>query len=289
MLKAKAAKASGVVDEVTAPEELLAAAKAWVLEAKDADIVKPWDAKGYKMPGGAPYHPAGFPTLAGGVAMIHGKTQGVYPAAKALMSAIYEGALVPFDLALRIEARWMTNIMLDPTSTAMIRSLFINKQALEKGAVRPKDVPDMRVKKLGVLGAGMMGAGIAYVSLRAGIDVVLMDRDQEAADKGRATIEGLLADDVKKKRLTAEASAEIIARLTATPDYKALKGADLVIEAVFEDAGVKGEVTKLAEAELGEDAIFASNTSTLPISELAKASRNAERFIGIHFFSPCIG
>ena len=286
MMSPKAAKAAGAVDEVVPAEALLAAAKAWVLNATDADIVKPWDAKGYKMPGGAPYTPAGFQTMAGGIAMIHGRTQGVYPAAKALMSAIYEGAQVDFDTAIRIEARWMTNIMLNPSSAAMIRSLFLNKEALEKGAVRPKDVPDMSVKKLGVLGAGMMGAGIAYVSARAGIEVVLMDRDQAAADKGLATITGLLDDDVKKKRLTEEAKAEVLSRLTATPDYAALKGADLVVEAVFEDPAVKANVTKLAEAELAEDAIFATNTSTLPISDLAKASRNAERFIGIHFFSP---
>ncbi len=286
MMAPKAAKAAGAVDDVVAPEELLPAAKAWILAAKEADLVKPWDAKGYKMPGGAPYHPAGFQMMAGGVAMIHGRTQGAYPAPKALMSAIYEGALVDFDTAIRIEARWMTNVMLNPSSAAMIRSLFLNKEALEKGAVRPKDVPDMSVKKLGVLGAGMMGAGIAYVSLRAGIEVVLMDRDQAAADKGRTTIEGLLGDDVKKKRLTEEAKAGILARLTATPDYEALQGADLVVEAVFEDPGVKADVTKKAEAQLGPNAIFATNTSTLPISGLAKASRNTERFIGIHFFSP---
>ncbi|MFV0474865.1 MAG: 3-hydroxyacyl-CoA dehydrogenase NAD-binding domain-containing protein [Pikeienuella sp.] len=286
MMAPKAAKAAGVVDEIVPAEGLLAAARAWALNANQADLVKPWDAKGYRMPGGAPYTPQGFQTMAGGIAMIHGRTQGVYPAAKALMSAIYEGALVDFDTAIRIEARWMTNIMLNPSSTAMIRSLFLNKEALEKGATRPKGAPDMSVKKLGVLGAGMMGAGIAYVSLRAGIEVVLMDRDQAAADRGRATVEGLLDGEIRKKRLTEEGKAAVLARLTATPDYAALKGADLVVEAVFEDPGVKAEVTKLAEAQLAEDAIFATNTSTLPISGLATASRNAERFIGIHFFSP---
>ena len=267
-------KAAGVVDEVVPADELLTAAKAWVLEAKDADIVKPWDAKGYKMPGGAPYHPAGFQTTAGAVAMVHGRTQGAYPAPKAMLSAIYEGACVDFDTAIRIEARWFTNVLLNPSSGAMIRSLFLNKEALEKGAVRPKDVPDMRVKKVGVLGAGMMGAGIAFVSARAGIEVVLMDRDQEAADRGLATIAGLLDAGVKKKRVTEEKKAEILSRVTATPDYSALAGADLIVEAVFEDVGVKAGVTKLAEAEIPEDAIFATNTSTLPISELAKASRN---------------
>ena len=164
----KGAKAAGVVDEVVPADELMARAKDWVLNAKDADIVKPWDAKGYKMPGGAPYHPAGFMTFVGASAMVNGKTKGVYPAAKALLSAVYEGALVPFDTALQIEARWFTNVLMNPSSGAMIRSLFINKEALEKGANRP-DVPDQKVKKVGVMGAGMMGAGIALVSAMAGM------------------------------------------------------------------------------------------------------------------------
>ncbi len=286
MMSPAKVKAAGVVHEVVPAEELLAKAKAWVLSATDADCVQPWDAKDYKMPGGAPYHPSGFQTMAGGIAMIHGRTQGAYPAPKALMSAIYEGACVDFDTAIRIEARWFTNILMNPSSGAMIRSLFLNKEALEKGAVRPKDVPDMRVKKVGVLGAGLMGAGIAFVSARAGIEVVLMDRDQDAADAGLAKITAILDDGLKKKAITEDVKADILSRVTATPDYKALSGADLIVEAVFEDMGVKAAVTKLAEAEIPADAIFASNTSTLPISDLAKASRDDTRFIGIHFFSP---
>jgi 3-hydroxyacyl-CoA dehydrogenase/enoyl-CoA hydratase/3-hydroxybutyryl-CoA epimerase len=285
MLEPKAAKAAGLIDEVVAPEELLAAAKAWVLGASDADIVKPWDAKGYKYPGGAPYQPAGFMTFVGASAMVHGKTQGVYPAAKAMLSAIYEGALVPFDTALRIEARWFTQVLMNPSSGAMIRSLFLNKQALEKGANRP-EAADQRVKKLGVIGAGMMGAGVAYVAAQAGIEVVLIDRDQAAADKGRAQAEGLLAEGVKRKRSTEAQAAEVLARIAATPDYAALEGCDLVVEAVFEDPGVKAETTRRAEQYLPADAIFATNTSTLPIGELAKASRDPAQFIGIHFFSP---
>ena len=177
------------IDEVVA--DPVAAAKEWVLKATDADIVKPWDAKGYKMPGGAPYHPAGFMTFVGASAMVHGKTMGVYPAAKALLSAVYEGAMVPFDTALKIEARWFTNVLMNPSSTAMIRSLFINKEALEKGANRP-EAPDQTVRKVGILGAGMMGAGIAYVSAMAGIEVVLIDAAQEAADRGKAHSADLL-------------------------------------------------------------------------------------------------
>ena len=281
----KKAQAAGIIDEVVAPDQLLARAREWVLGATDADLVKPWDAKGYKMPGGAPYHPAGFMTFVGASAMVMGKTMGVYPAARALLSAVYEGALVPFDTALRIEARWFTHVLMNPSSAAMIRSLFINKEALEKGANRP-GVADQTVRRLGVLGAGMMGAGIAHVAASAGIEVVLIDATQEAADRGKAHSEGLLDKGMKRGKVTAAKKAEVLARITATADYAALSGADLVVEAVFEDPGVKAEVTARAEAVLPADAIFATNTSTLPITGLAKASTRPDRFIGIHFFSP---
>jgi 3-hydroxyacyl-CoA dehydrogenase/enoyl-CoA hydratase/3-hydroxybutyryl-CoA epimerase len=281
----KSAKAAGLIDEVVPAEDLLARAKEWVLTAKEADLVKPWDDKGYKMPGGAPYHPAGFMTFVGASAMVMGKTMGVYPAAKALLSAVYEGALVPFDTALKIEARWFTSVLMNPSSTAMIRSLFINKEALEKGANRPK-VADQTVKKVGVIGAGMMGAGIAYVSANAGIKVVLIDAAQEAADKGKAYSEGLLDKGIQRRKVTVEKKAEVLARIQATTDYAALAGCDLIVEAVFEDPKVKAEVTAKVEAVVGADCIFATNTSTLPISTLAKASARPANFIGIHFFSP---
>ena len=281
----KKAQAAGIIDEVVAPDQLLARAREWVLGATDADLVKPWDAKGYKMPGGAPYHPAGFMTFVGASAMVMGKTMGVYPAARALLSAVYEGALVPFDTALRIEARWFTHVLMNPSSAAMIRSLFINKEALEKGANRP-GVADQTVRRLGVLGAGMMGAGIAHVAASAGIEVVLIDATQEAANRGKAHSEGLLDKGMKRGKVTAAKKAEVLDRITATADYAALSGADLVVEAVFEDPKVKAEVTARAEAVLPADAIFATNTSTLPITGLAKASTRPDRFIGIHFFSP---
>ena len=277
------ARAAGLIDEVAA--DPVAAARAWVLQATDADLVKPWDAKGYKMPGGEPYHPAGFMTFLGASAMVHGKTLGVYPAAKALLSAVYEGAMVPFDTALKIEARWFTNVLMNPSSTAMIRSLFINKEALEKGANRP-EAPDQRVRKLGILGAGMMGAGIAYVSAMAGIEVVLIDAAQDAADRGKAHSADLLDKAISRRKATEEKKAEVLARITATTDYAALAGCDLVVEAVFEDPKVKAEVTARAEAAIPADAIFATNTSTLPISDLARASSRPDQFVGIHFFSP---
>jgi 3-hydroxyacyl-CoA dehydrogenase / enoyl-CoA hydratase / 3-hydroxybutyryl-CoA epimerase len=285
MLAPKAAKGAGLIDEVVPADELLARAKEWVLSATDADIVKPWDQKGWKMPGGAPYHPAGFMTFVGASAMINGKTKGVYPAAKALLSAVYEGALVDFDTALKIEARWFTHVLMNPSSSAMIRSLFLNKEALEKGANRPA-VPDQRVRKVGIMGAGMMGAGIAYVSANAGIEVVLIDQEQAAADRGKGYSEGLLDKGMKRGRVTAEKKDEVLGRITATTDYAALQGCDLIVEAVFEDPRIKAEVTKRVLAVVPGDCIFATNTSTLPITELAKASDKPAQFIGIHFFSP---
>jgi 3-hydroxyacyl-CoA dehydrogenase/enoyl-CoA hydratase/3-hydroxybutyryl-CoA epimerase len=280
----KKAKSAGLIDEVV--EDPLAAARAWVLEAKDADIVKPWDQKGYKMPGGAPYHPSGFMTFLGAAAMVHGKTFGAFPAAKALLSAVYEGAIVPFDTALKIEARWFTHVLMNPSSEAMIRSLFLNKEALEKGAVRPAGIEDQSVKKIGVLGAGMMGAGIALVSAQAGMEVILIDRDQDAADKGKAYSASYMDKGIKRGKATEEKKDALLSRITATPDLEQLKGCDLIIEAVFEDPGVKAEMTKKVEAIIPEDCIFASNTSTLPITGLAEASVRPEQFIGIHFFSP---
>ncbi len=277
------AKCMGLIDEVV--EDPVAAASEWILSAAEDQLIKPWDRKGYRMPGGTPYHPAGFMTFVGVTAMVHGRTQGVYPAAKAMLAAIYEGALVPFDTALRIEARQFVSVLMNKSSSAMIRSLFINKQALEKGARRP-DLPDQRVKKLGVLGAGMMGAGIALVSAQAGIEVVLVDQSQEAADRGKAITEAYMDKGIKGRNSTEAQKAEVLDRIAATTDLNALSGADLVVEAVFEDPEVKAGITKEAEAIVGETCIFASNTSTLPISDLARTSVRPDQFIGIHFFSP---
>ena len=192
---------------------------------------------------------------------------------------------MPFDTAIKIEARWFTNVLMNPSSSAMIRSLFINKEALEKGANRP-DVADETVRNVGVMGAGMMGAGIALVSAQAGMEVVLIDQKQEAADRGKSYTADYMDKGIKRGKATEAKKDEVLGRITATTDYAALKGCDLIIEAVFEDPAVKAEVTKAVDAVTDDTCIFATNTSTLPITELAKASKNAENFIGIHFFSP---
>ncbi|CAD0187236.1 Fatty acid oxidation complex subunit alpha [Ruegeria sp. THAF57] len=282
-LSPDAAKKAGLIDEIA--DDPVAAAREWVLNATDADILKPWDVKGYKMPGGAPYHPQGFMTFAGSVVMARGQTQGAFPAVDALLNAAYNGALVPFDTALKVEARWFNNLLMNPSSAAMIRTLFLNKGALEKGANRP-DVPDQTVKKVGILGAGMMGAGIANVSAKAGIEVVLIDQTQEAADKGKAYTTNLMDKAISRGKSTEEKKEALLSKITASTDLELLKDVDLIVEAVFEDPGVKAEMTKKVEAIIPEDAIFASNTSTLPITGLAKASVRPEQFIGIHFFSP---
>jgi 3-hydroxyacyl-CoA dehydrogenase/enoyl-CoA hydratase/3-hydroxybutyryl-CoA epimerase len=217
--------------------------------------------------------------------MVNGRTKGVYPAAKALLSAVYEGAMVPFDTALKIEARWFTHVLMNPSSANMIRSLFVNKDALEKGANRP-EVPDQTVRKVGVLGAGMMGAGITLVAAMAGIEVVLVDQSAEAAEKGKAHTADYMDKGIKRGKATAEKKQAALERITATDDYAALAGCDLIIEAVFERIDVKEAVLKEHEALLSDHGIWGSNTSTLPISRLAEGAAKPEKFIGLHFFSP---
>ncbi|MEM0923526.1 MAG: 3-hydroxyacyl-CoA dehydrogenase NAD-binding domain-containing protein [Pseudomonadota bacterium] len=277
---------AGLIDEIVPPEELLARAREYVLSAPQEDLIKPWDRKGFKLPGGLPYSPAGFPNHAGAVALVHGKTQGVYPAAKAMLSAIYEGAALPFNTAIRIEARWFTKILLNPSAEAMIRTLFVNKQRLEKGAARPHGASLAPIRRLGVIGAGMMGAGIAQVAARAGIQTVMLDRDLGAAERGRTAIAARLDQAVTRKRLTPEDQAETMSRLEIAADMHALAGCDLVVEAVFEDTCLKRDVLACAAAAMAPDAILASNTSTLPISSLAASTGRPARFCGIHFFSP---
>ncbi|MEM8877372.1 MAG: 3-hydroxyacyl-CoA dehydrogenase NAD-binding domain-containing protein [Pseudomonadota bacterium] len=277
------AKGMGLIHNVVPSEQLIAAAKTWIVEG--GKPVAPWDVDGFKNPARV-YSPAGMMTFPPANAIYRRETYDNYPGARGILSCVYEGSLVPFDTALTIESRYFANVLKTPQAANMIRSLFVSMQELNKGARRPKAVPPSKIAKVGVLGAGFMGAGIAYVTARAGIHVVLLDRDQESADKGKAYAEKLLTGEVQKGRLDASAKDAQLARIHPGSDYATLADCDLVIEAVFEDRGVKADVTQKAEAVLGESAVFASNTSTLPITSLADASARPERFIGIHFFSP---
>lgn len=283
-LSMSSAKSSGIVDEVVPPEELLDAARAWLTGKPDAS--QPWDRKGFKIPGGGVWGPRAMETFVAGNAMAHAESRGNYPAVQAIMSCVYEGLLVDIDTGLRTEARWFTSLLLGPVAKNMMRSLFINMGAANKLASRPKDVPTAEYTKVGILGAGMMGAGIAYVSAMAGLEVVLLDTDQKLAEKGKGYTEGLLAERVARYRITSDERDKVVELIKPTSDFADLAGCELVIEAVFENRDIKADVTRKAEAVIGEDAIFASNTSTLPITGLAEASSRPESFIGLHFFSP---
>ena len=278
------AKGAGVVHEVVARGSEVDAAKAWIKGGGKA--VQPWDDKGFKQPGGGPYHPAGIQSFLVGNAMLRKQSYGNYPAVLNLMKAVYEGIQVPMDAALRIETRYFIKTLMTPQAQAMIRSLFLSKQELDKGAVRPAGVPKSDPKKVTVIGAGMMGAGIAYVQALAGIETILIDRTQEDADKGKAHVADLLKKRLSKGQITQDKFDALLGSVTATTDYDLIKGSDLVIEAVFENREIKADVTKRAEAQLAPGAVFGSNTSTLPITGLAEASVRPEDFIGIHFFSP---
>jgi 3-hydroxyacyl-CoA dehydrogenase/enoyl-CoA hydratase/3-hydroxybutyryl-CoA epimerase len=279
-----AALKGGLVHKVVPAADLIKEARAYIKAGGKA--VQPWDEKGFKMPGGDPYTPAGGQVFVAGNAMLHAKTMGNYPAPEAIMSAVYEGLLVPIDAALRIEARYMTKIMMHPASRNMIRSLFINMQKANKLERRPKGVPPAKLGKVGILGAGMMGAGIAYVSALAGLDVVLIDRSIEEAGKGKSHSAKLLAKQVERGRMKQQAADAILARIAPATSYDGLRDADLVIEAVFEDRSMKADVTRKSATVLPPHATFASNTSTLPITGLADAWRDAATFVGVHFFSP---
>jgi len=276
----------GAINAVVPADNLLSAAKDWLMKAKPEDAVQPWDNKRFRIPGGAPMSPSGMMIFTVGNAMLREKTQGNYPAALNIMSCVYEGCCVDIDSGLRIETRYFVKTCQSSEAKNMIRSLFFGIGNANKLASRPKDVPKQSYRKVGVLGAGMMGAGIAYATAMAGIEVVLIDQDQKAAEKGKAYSEGLLEKAVSRKRMDAEKAAKVLGLITPTTDYAALDGADMVIEAVFENREIKADVTAKSEAVIADTAIFASNTSTLPITGLAEASARPANFIGLHFFSP---
>jgi 3-hydroxyacyl-CoA dehydrogenase / enoyl-CoA hydratase / 3-hydroxybutyryl-CoA epimerase len=281
------AKALGMgllADTAADREELMAKARAWIVANPTAK--QPWDLPKFKFPGGDSRSPAVAQVFAIAPSIASQKSYGNYPAIEHIMSSIFEGGLVDFDNACVIESRYFAACAMSPVSKNMIATLWYQLNAIKKGASRPQGVPAAKVKKLGILGAGMMGAGIAYVSARAGMDVVLLDTTQEAAERGKDYSQGLLDKAVKKGRSTAEQRAALLAKITPTTDYAQLCGCELVIEAVFEDRAIKAEVTTKAEAVIGDATIFASNTSTLPITGLAQASVCPANFLGLHFFSP---
>ena len=283
--KAKEAKAAGLINDVVAADELIAAAKQWLLDNPKA-CVQPWDEKKFKLPGGEVQSAKVAQVFMGAEAMLRKKTMGNYLAPQRILQALFEGCQLPIDQALDVEARYFTELLLSDQAKAMIRTFFVALQDANKLKNRPKGVEKKQFKKVGILGAGMMGAGIAYSSAMSGMDVVLLDTAQESADKGKSYSEGLLKKRVSRGKMAQEKADATLARILATTDYNDLKGCDLVIEAVFEDRTIKADVTAKAEAVLGDDAIFASNTSTLPITGLAEASKRPEQFIGLHFFSP---
>ena len=277
------AKTMKLVDAVVPGADLIKAAKDWVKANGKAKA--PWDVDGFRLPGGPVYSRAGMMTFPAANAIYRRETFDNYPAARAIMQVVYEGLLLPMDRALTVESRHFTKVLRSPEAAAMIRSLFVSLQDLSKGARRPANVPQAQIKKVGILGAGFMGAGIASVSAQAGLEVVLIDRDQESADKGKAHVHKGLTDQINRGRGTAAQRDAVLARITATADYAALAGVDLIVEAVFEDRKVKAEATAKAQAVV-PDVIFGSNTSTLPITSLAEAAKDPTKFVGIHFFSP---
>ncbi len=283
-LRVDRAKALKLIDAVVPQDQLIATAKDWIRAGGSSKA--PWDVEGFRLPGGPVYSKMGMMTFPAANAIYRRETYDNYPAARAIMQCVYEGLQLPIDAALRVESRYFAKVLRSPEAAAMIRSLFVSMQDLNKGARRPADVPATKLKRIGIIGAGFMGAGIAYVTAQAGIEVVLIDRDQPSADKGKTHSENLITQQVNRGRASAADRDALLARITPTADYAALAGCDLVIEAVFEDRKVKAETIAKAEAVIGGNVVFGSNTSTLPITSLAGESKRPAEFIGVHFFSP---
>jgi len=280
-----AAKAQGIIQETAPVDELAAKAKEWV--KANPKVVQPWDKKGFKFPGGGgAMDPRSVQFFMAANAMAQRETNHNYPAVQHILSSMYEGSIVPFDTAIRIESKYFLKLLTSAQTRNMIRTLFINKQAAEKGEQRPKDVPPSDIKTVGVLGAGLMGSGIAHVSVKGGMNVVILDRDLESAEKAIAYSRRILDKRVARGKMTKEAVEEFLAKIKPTSDYNDLKDVDLIIEAVFEDPDIKADVIKKTEAVIRPEVIFASNTSTLPITGLARHSERPDQFIGMHFFSP---
>jgi 3-hydroxyacyl-CoA dehydrogenase/enoyl-CoA hydratase/3-hydroxybutyryl-CoA epimerase len=284
-LRPDKALSSKLVDDLaTDKADLLAKAKAWCLANPKPQ--QPWDQKGFRFPGGDSKSPQVAQLWAIAPSMTNSKTQGNFPAAVDIMSCVFEGGMVSFDVGLRMESRYFAHALTSQVAKNMISTFWLQMNALNKGASRPQGVAETSVKKLGVLGAGMMGAGIAYVAAKVGISVVLKDVSIEAAEKGKAYSTAILDKKISKGRGTVAEKDALLSLIHATSDINDLSGCDLVIEAVFENREIKAEVTKATEAVMSPDGVFASNTSTLPITGLAQASVRPANFVGLHFFSP---
>lgn len=279
----------GVVHELVAsPEELMPRALAFIeaAQGKPEACTHVWDRKDYRMPGGTPSNPKIAGMLSVAPAVLKQKTRGLYPAPEAALAAMVEGAMVDFDTAMRVESRYLASLMVGPVARNMINTFFFNMNAIKGGQSRPKDVPKYQPRKVGILGAGMMGAGIAYAQASRGIATVLKDVSQEMAEKGKSYTTRLTQKRVDKGQMSAEKQQGILGLITPTASAEDLKGCDLIIEAVFEQRELKAVVTREAESMLADGGFFASNTSTLPITGLAQASAHPDKFVGIHFFSP---
>ena len=275
----------GLIDDLAeSQEELIQKAKDWILA--NPNPVQPWDNKKHRVPGGDVWSANGVQTLVGAAGNLSKMAHGNYPAQNYIIKVIHDGLPITIDRALEIEARYFIKLLASKEAKNMIRTGFMELQKAKKGIARPKTEPAYEIKKLGILGAGMMGAGIAYVSAKAGMDVVLKDVSQEGAEKGKAYSKAILDKAISKNRSTPEKAEALLSKIEATTDPASMKDCDLVIEAVFEDPKLKAIVTAETEAVLGTDKVYASNTSTIPITELAKASSRSANFIGIHFFSP---
>lgn len=275
---------AGLVHELAAPDELLATARRWLLGTPTG--VQPWDEKGFKFPGGTALDPRVAPAFVVGNAMVQASTFHNLPAPLAIQSCLYEGSLLPIDKALRVEVKYLLTVARGPISKGMIQTLFVNKSKAEKGLHRPAGFEPFTCKKLGMIGAGMMGAGIALNAAQRGISVVLLDRDQEAAERGKHYSVKALTKQVERGRMNQDKADAILARILPSTDYALLRDADMVVEAVFEDRAIKADVTQKLDAVLSPTCVLATNTSALPITLLAQASSHPERFIGLHFFSP---
>ncbi len=279
------AKAAGIIDDLAADYgEMMQKAKAWILGNSQA--VQPWDKRGYRMPGGNPHHPKIAQMLAIAPAMLRKKTFGNYPAPEAIMNAAVEGALVDFETASRIESRYFAGLASGQVAKNMISAFWFQLNEIKNGRSRPSHIPPQETKKVGVLGAGMMGRGIAYVTAVSGMDVVLKDVSLEKSEAGKTAVSHLLDQRVSRKRMTAAQKETVLTRIQPTDSAETLRGCDLIIEAVFEDRELKARVTQETEVHIEETAVFASNTSTLPITGLAERSVRPTNFIGLHFFSP---